>query len=143
MTIVLPALSEDGWVDYPAKQIDYLFSHFFLSDYSQTYIYKDQVSSFAKVIQDNQGDPSKIARMLSLTLNNYFGHYFPVAESDCTAKEHPDNPNQYELYLYMRIVDHSGKEYSLGRMLNVKDSKIENVITLSNYGDDLSQSFLV
>jgi len=137
MTIVVPALSEDGWVDYPAKQADYIFGHFFLSDYSQTYLYKNQVSSFAQVMQEHQGDVSKIARQLESTLRIYFLRYFSKVEVECDAIQDPDNPNKFIVRIYLTYTGTDGIEHNLGKMVNVLNSKIESVIALSNYGTNV------
>lgn len=49
--IYFPSLTETGWIASSEITGDFLFAHFFASDYSQTYIYTDHVSSFAKIMQ--------------------------------------------------------------------------------------------
>ena len=51
---ILPSLSTDGWVFATAEKADYLISHFFVAEYSQTQLYVSHVSSFPKIIQQNQ-----------------------------------------------------------------------------------------
>lgn len=137
MTIVMPSLSEDGWVEYAGSQLDYAFSHFFLSDYSQTYIYTGAVSSFAWVLEESNGDYLKCQNLLTVTLQNYLNRYFKSTTIDCNVKPSLTNPSQGEIYLYVSVVDHQGKEYVLGKMITYADNQTVNVIKINNYGSTL------
>ena len=134
--ITLPALSEDGWVNTPVKQADYLFSHFFLSDYSQTYIYTDKVSSLSWLLQQYGNEPPEMARNLKATLEQYFGRYFDNVVVESTSSQVDNNPNEQNLSIYVTFQSKDGVTYNLGRMVNVENTKIKNVVTLSNYGEE-------
>lgn len=135
MTIVLPSLSEDGWVEYAGSQLDYVFSHFFLSDYSQTYIYTGSVSSFAWVLEESNGDYIKCQNLLTVTLQNYLGRYFKTVTVDCNVKPSVTNPSQGEVYLYVAVTDHQDKEHVLGKMIKYADNKSVEIIKINNYGN--------
>jgi hypothetical protein len=137
MTIVMPSLSEDGWVEYAGSQLDYAFSHFFLSDYSQTYIYTGAVSSFAWVLEESNGDYSKCQNLLTVTLQNYLNRYFKSSTIDCSVKPSLTNPSQGEIYLYVAVVDHHDKEHVLGKMITYADNHTVTVININNYGNTM------
>lgn len=137
MAVVMPSLSEDGWVVYPGSIVDYAFAHFFLSDYSQSYIYNGAVSSFAWVIEESQGDYMKLQNLMTVTLQNYLGRYFSKVTVDCDVRESTTNPNLREMYLYVSVTDNEGKEHVVGKMLNYENNKVLSVVNVNNYGNEI------
>jgi hypothetical protein len=132
--IPLPSLSTNGWCFSSEKIADYLFSHFFLSDFSQTQIYKDNVSSFSYVIRENSADIRGTCSKLSSVLDSYFSHYFTDVHVE--VREVPDNitPSSAEISIYVDFKDSEENTYSLGRILKMNNSIIEKVIKINNYG---------
>jgi len=53
-TILVPSLSQDGWTSSTKEKLDYLMSHFFVADKSQTALYAEEVSSFPYLVQNNK-----------------------------------------------------------------------------------------
>lgn len=138
--IVLPALSEDAWVFTDQKQADYLFSHFFLTNYSQTQLYLRQVTSFAWIIQNNLGNMSKTQAEVQGALETYFGRFFPQVDVEVMAKPHAEKEDQFELYIYLSFTGKDGNNYNLAKLARIQGSKIKSVVNLNNYGEDISQS---
>ncbi len=138
MPVVLPALSEDGWVSDAQKVADYLFSHFILSDYSQSYLYSGKISSLPYLLQQYGANPTDFNRQLKTTLEQYFSRYFSDVLVDAQVQDDPSNPNIQNIYLYVSFTDAAGTTYSLGRMIASENTLIKKVVTLSNYGVDTS-----
>lgn len=134
MSITLPSLSEDGWVMTDQRQAEYIFSHFFLSDYSQTYIYRDKITSFAWILAEGNGDMTKIGVMTQSRLSTYFSRYFHNVEVETEMLPDPNNPSEYSIKIYLSFDGKDGKNYNLGRIAFVQDSLIKRVVDLSNYG---------
>lgn len=134
MTITMPALSEDGWVMTDQLTADYIFSHFFLTDYSQTYLYKDQVSSFAYLLANSVGNPTKLQSDVQGQLQSYFSRYFNNVAVDCSSKQNSQNPNEYTLTIYVSFDGKDGKNYTLGKLAFISGSISKKVIDLNNYG---------
>jgi hypothetical protein len=130
----MPSLSADGWVNSSLKTADYLFSHFFASDYSQSYTYLGGVSSFAYIIQSNQKDIRGTIRNLESTLNGYFGKYFQnvVVEIDDNATI--ANSSKVGLNIFLNFTDDKGVTYTLGKTIEYQNAIISKIITHSNNG---------
>jgi hypothetical protein len=129
---VIPALSQDGWVTSTAQKADYLISHFFLSEYSQSLLYAGNVASFQWIIQNNQGDMLKTNSTLRETLRIYFSRYFSEVVVESNYVETPENSGRVRITLYVSFKDHEGKEFVLSRLVEILDTKIEKVLKLNN-----------
>lgn len=73
--VLLPSLSQDGWVSSTKEKLDYLMSHFFLSDYSQTSIYSKYVASLSYILQANQNKMIDTKNAVTTTLTDYLSRY--------------------------------------------------------------------
>lgn len=130
--IPVPTLSEDGWVTSTEERADYLFSHFFASEYSQTAFYVGTVASFPYIIQNNQGNMTNTVVALKNTLEKYFGRYFKNVVVDATHKEEPEKSGRVAITLYVSFTDEDGKEFVLARMAEMLNSKIVNILAINN-----------
>ncbi len=128
----MPSLSEDGWVNNSIKTCDYLLSHFFLSDYSQSYIYHGQVSSLPWIIQQTQGNMSRTVSLTQQTLSGYFSRYFNNVVVEVSEIEDANNPSKGEITIYVKFTDAENKEYVVGKLLHITDLTISKIINLSN-----------
>lgn len=129
---ILPSLSTDGWVFATAEKADYLISHFFVAEYSQTQLYVSHVSSFPKIIQQNQGDMRNTAIDLRETLDKYFSRYFSDVQVEVTYKEVPEKSGKVQLDLFVSFVDHENKRFVLSRLVEVNNTKIEKILKINN-----------
>lgn len=130
----VPSLSSDGWVTSTPMKADYLISHFFLSEYSRTYLYKGHIASFPWLLQNHKNDLSALKRAVEQTLKDYFGSYFPSATVEVTTKN--EEGSKYAIIIYVSVTDVDGKEFSIGRLAQVVDAKIVRIQQINNYGVD-------
>ena len=130
-TKVVPSLSTDGWVDDPIKKADYIFSHFFLSDFSQTYNYLGSVSSLAYIIQESQGNAADAVGKTRDTLEGYFSRYFDDVVVEVRDETTASNPSDIVLSIYVSF-SQNGTPYSLGKNITTTNSIIKKVIDISN-----------
>lgn len=130
--ILFPSLSEDGWVQSPDKIADYMLSHFFVSDYSQTYNYKGQVSSLPWILQDTQGNITQACTAVRAALNTYFSRYFNSVVVEVRELPNPDSPTKGQITIYVNFTDAQGKVYVLGKLLQIADTIIEKIININN-----------
>lgn len=132
--VFMPALSEDGWVKDPLIKADYIFSHFFASNFSQSQLYTGEVSSMAWVIHQTQGDVIKTITLLTETLVSYFGRYFPNPTVDVKeaipAGTTADNIKA-TLSVYVGI-NIAGKEVSLSKVMELTNSNTFKIINVNN-----------
>jgi hypothetical protein len=130
--IMFPSLSEDGWINSSMKIADYLLSHFFVSDYSQSYLYITHVSSLPWIIQKNQSDIPKTCSEIQSTLVNYFTRYFENVEVEVIDVTNAETPSKVELTIYLKFMDKDNKEYVFGKLLEIADMTITKIIDINN-----------
>jgi len=127
----IPALSEDNWVNTPMLKADYIFSHFFLSNYSQSYLYRGHVHSLAKIIQANNNNVESTVEELRSSLVNYFSKYFTNVVAEVTEVPNETDPSSAIITMYVKFSD-NGAEYVLGKLLEVLNSKIKKIKDINN-----------
>lgn len=130
--IVVPTLSEDGWVKTTEERADYLFAHFFVSEYSQTALYERAVASFPYIIQKNQGSITNTISELRQVLQSYFSRHFTNVKADAVANEDPPKSGKFRINLHVSFTDEDGKEFALAKVANVLNSKLVNVLNINN-----------
>ena len=128
----LPSLSEHGWITNPIEIADMLFSHFFISEYSQTYLFKGKIASLPYILQQNQDDLQKMGDDVGFWLKTLFSNYFQNIVVTTNVNENDNNPNIHQLTIYVEFTDNDGKTYSLGRLIEIGDLKIRNIIVINN-----------
>ena len=128
----MPSLSEDGWVTDSVKVADYLLSHFFLSEYSQTYIYHQQVSSLPWILQVTQGDMSATIDKTRRTLSEYFSRYFNNVEVEVLDVTSEETPSKAAISIYIKFTDKEGKEHVFGKFLEMADLTITKIVNINN-----------
>lgn len=131
---LFPTLDTDSWVNTPIKVADYLFSHFFLSDYSQTSVFTGQVSSFAWILQHYQSDITQIMTNTQQALSTYFSKQFNEVEVQLDEIPNPDSINDHKLSLYLTFVDTEGVKYNLERIIKYQGLKVTEIISVLNQG---------
>lgn len=130
--ISFPSLAEDAWVTSPAKIADYMLSHFFLSDRSQSYLYDQHVSSLPWILTENQGNIGTTISDVRQTLETYFSRYFNNVVVEVSEVPNPDSLSKAQITIYIKFYDVNGKEYVVGKMLQISDTILEKIITLNN-----------
>ena len=65
-------------------------------------------------------------------LSQSFSNYFQNVEVSADVNPNDNNPNKYQLTLYVQFTDKEGKTYSLGRLIEISDLTIRNIIVQNN-----------
>jgi len=130
--VLFPSLSEDGWVNTPLKVADLLFSHFILADKSQTYMYDDMVASFPWIIQNTQKDITQTIIQTQETLRSYFIRYFNDVVVEVSEVPNVLEPSKGQISIYLRFTDTEGTDHVLGKLLTIIESKVAEIIDISN-----------
>lgn len=130
---MIPSLSEDGWVTTPIKMADYVLSYFFTSDYSQSYIYNNKISSLPWILQNTQGNMHNTLIDMHDTLNTYFSKYFNNVIVEVLDATDPNSTSKAAISIYLSFTGNDGVVYSLAKLLNLGDNlTIQKIITLNN-----------
>ncbi len=129
----VPTLSTSGWVGEISEKADRLTSYYFVSEHSQTNLYRDAVTSLPYQIQQFGHDEFELRQGVQGALSQYLNNYFDSVEvSADTSRPNPEDPNRITLTVSI-IVTQDGVQYSLGRLIEVVNSKILNIIDINNY----------
>lgn len=132
---VVPALSADGWVQSSKERADYLLSHFYLSDYSQTHLYTGNVSSLSYIMTTYGHDKYLLQTNLQKTLQDYFVRYnFKNVIVDINIVDETPDSNKQILKIYMGFTDEEGQEITLENILSIINGKFAKVVSKVNYG---------
>ena len=127
-----PSLSEDSWITSPERTADYLFSNFFVADYSQTYLYPGLISSLPWILQDTQGDISRAQTDIRQTLTTYFSHYFNNVDVSADEVPNEEEPSKVHISIYVKFTDSTGQERVLGKILRLNETIVEKIIAINN-----------
>jgi hypothetical protein len=126
-----PSLSEDGWVTNTIIKANYLFAHFFIAEYSQTTLYPGYVSSLPYIIEQGMGDPNETANLLNKALSNYFTRYFNNVTVEVDYPLGQEGSRVY-LTIFVSFDGPNGQTYSLGKIINMVNSKVISIENLNN-----------
>lgn len=130
--IPVPTMSTLGWVTDPASKFDFLLSHFFLSDYNQTYLYKGYVASLPKIIETNGNNIDGAIYDLRSSLNNYLTRYYDQVEVEVVlVTPLKENDPSVELNINIGVTD-AGTKNIYGRLLSTVNGKMDKLIKINN-----------
>lgn len=87
MDTVIPTLSPDGWVQSASLKLDYLLSHFFLSEYSASYLHYGQIASLPWIIATYSQDATRMSKECESTLESYLSSYYDKVKVRVDIKE--------------------------------------------------------
>lgn len=129
-----PSLDTVGWIDTPIKAIDAMVSHFFLSDYSQTACFPGGVSSFAWIVENNQGNVQSTISALQIRLHNYLSKQFPEVTCEIGEIKNETSINKKLLSLYLTVTDQSGETFNMSRVIDYTELTMVKIIDTVNRG---------
>ena len=130
----LPTLSTDGWVSHSKKKLDYLLTHFWLSEYSSSEIYAGHVASLPWLLQTHKNSMANLASATERTLQFYLGRYFPMAKVQVQVTEVGKGSNKYDMHMGIEITDHAGSIVMGGINSRFMNTKLETIALLNNEG---------
>ena len=126
MGIVVPTLSPEGWVSDPRIKANKLMAYFLVADYSQSNDFLGQVRSLAYYIQKDAKDFFSLKDDLILALRELFGRHYDQIEvgvNILTSENTPTiNASRFNIDISIIVTD-KGTRHSLGRLLEVVDTK--------------------
>lgn len=129
----MPSLSVDGWVKDPLQIADYLMSHFYLSEFSQTALFPKEVTSLPYIIFQNKGNPSATASAIKDRLSVYFSRYFNSVVVQTDYREDVDDATKSIIDCFVEFVDEEGKTHSFGKSAELINGKFNGIVYINNY----------
>ncbi|HXQ32490.1 MAG TPA: hypothetical protein VN843_00575 [Anaerolineales bacterium] len=107
-------------------------AYFLACDYSQSYIFDRQISSFGWLVANYNNQPDLLINEMSKTLQILFDRYFNAVRVECSDATQPDSPSQFILAIYVEFQTSDGTISNISRLAEINGSKftlISNVIT--------------
>lgn len=120
--VYLPTLGPDGWVPPSQKMLDGLVAHIYCSDFSQSTLFYNAVTSVAKIIKTNQSKIEEAARDFEQSLVRYLSAYFKDVQLSVRPIDTNDSILNGELAIVGEVTDNDGVTYTLKAALTSKGS---------------------
>lgn len=125
---VFLSLTVQGWLQQSISVFDQMLGEFFLSEYSQTFLFTGSVSSFPWILQRYKGDMQMICNRTKETLITYLSTQFPSVDINVDYKAVENSINRYNLILYAEVTGTDGEKVNLVRLVNFDDTKVFEVM---------------
>lgn len=134
MSVAVVTLGPQGIIRDIDKAIDYQMCCFFWSKFSQSTLYRGRVTSLTKIIQMNSTDGTGLRVDIENKLSVFLRRTFPGVQVVVTEEDGGDDPS---IKLQINAIvstesDVSANPVSVGYSLLVRDSKLKELINLSN-----------
>lgn len=130
--IPAPTLSTDGWV-YDSIHIgDRLMSDFFLSEFSQTALYPNEVASLPYIIELNKESPDRVAGAIQNRLTTYFSRYFTNVTVETNYKLDAENSIKASVFIFIEYTDTDGKTHSFAKGAELINGKFDRIVEVNN-----------
>jgi hypothetical protein len=128
----VPSLSTKGFLRDPYEKADQLSADFFQNQASQTNFYKGEISSLTFLLNKHSNDSSALRAAVKDTLTTLFSRYFDMVEVDVTI-QFPETKadSRFDLRVELTFMQ-NGITYNLGKLVEIVDSKLNNVVGLIN-----------
>ena len=132
----IPTLSPDGWVGDIAKKADYVLSWFFEANYSQSVIFRGNVSSLQYLIQQHGSEPVLLVSSIKQALDRLLERYFDSFSVEVKEQDVEDS-DKYGVLVNATVTE-NGVSHLLGKLVSVQSSKINKIVTYNNGVQELS-----
>lgn len=129
----MPSMSTDGWIEDPLQVADYLMSHFFLSEYSQTALFPKEVTSLPYIMYKNQGSPQNTSDAIKDRLAIYFSRYFTDVVVQTAQRDDPTDATKAIIDCFIEFRDHLGKVHSFAKSAEIIDNKFNRIVHINNF----------
>lgn len=132
MSIVVPSLSEQGWITSTPRMLEKIISYYITTDGAQSLVFKDRLVNLPTTYFKNINDPDGMERAMSVDLEELLARYFEDSEVITEVQE--KTPSNYGIILSVSVIGKDGVKADLHRVLEMSDSGLRKVINISNYG---------
>ena len=132
MAVQVPSLSASGWVGNISEKLDKLVGYFFVSDFSQSHLYRDSIASLPYIIKTCTENQSLLLSETTKVLTNLLRPYFDRVQVDVTvAVEDANKPGELTLQVDAQV-GQDGVTYSVGKQLQIINSKVVAIFDANN-----------
>ncbi len=133
MAIPVPTLSTSGWVADLAPKIDTLLAHFISTDYEQSNVYRDSITSLQYIVEQYSGDPLGTGEAIAQAAQRYLGRYYEnvVCDARWTLEDEKESQTTVKITLSLNFTE-DGKSYTANRLLTYFNGKFKSIVTVNN-----------
>lgn len=131
--IPCPSLSTHGWITDPVTKFEFLISHFFLSDYNQTYLYRDNVTSLPRIIELHGENTGAVISDLKDKIDRYLGRYYDNSNTNVDLTDPNSEDSSVSLSISITVID-KGTQNTFTRLLQTLNGKVQSLTKINNYG---------
>ena len=136
--IPVPILGTQGFATDSLTKFSTLMAHLFESDYNQTQLYPNKVTSISRIMEQSGTDMSLVQTNLRRSLSDYFTAYYPGSNSSAavnvTIIDNDDTKSTVTAKIDIRIYD-EGQAILGSWQFTSNNNVITKVIQQVNYGD--------
>jgi len=128
MPFPVPSLDGSGFITDAALKIDAIFANYAATQYSQTVLYRDRISSFSKDIQMCSQQWQKLPDVMQQSLNRLFTAYFDQTDITVELDENSmnDETATFQLFISGSVIQ-DNTAHNLSKILQVTNSKFSSV----------------
>jgi len=121
MTTTLPMLSGEGWLQDPTLIMTRLFSHMFLTDHSQSNVYRGNVTSLQYVLSQHGQNPTELTSEVEKAVKLYYSRYFSNVDVSFTLNDGASEGAKMAFDLHISG-SWEGQRYDLQHLLQADNS---------------------
>lgn len=119
------SLSTDNVITEAVLKLDILFVYFLASEYSQSNIYRDNITSLKHIMKNNTGDNDGLISDVNRQLPEYLLRYFDTADVFVEIVDKVLN-------ISIRVIDSDGVEATLENAMGIKDGRIDTYLAVES-----------
>ncbi len=130
----VPSLSGKGWIRDAKPKADKLMAYYLTSNFSQTNLFRGEVVSLPKQVQEFNSDPTALRDLIQDDLRRMLGRYFDQVTVEVTT-DRPNKEDPARLNITLSVfVTQEGQTYSLGRLIETADGQVSQIMAINNKG---------
>lgn len=130
----VPSLSAKGWLADPKAKADRLMAYYMTSNYSQTNLFRGEIVSLPKQIQQYGKSATDLRDYIQSDVERLFGAYFDSVSCEVTT-DRPDPEDEGRLNITVSaFLTQDGQTYSLGRLIEVNNNIVNRIMDINNTG---------
>lgn len=132
MANAIASMDGTGFITDASLKIDYVMASYAATQYSQSVLFRDSISSFSKDIQMASQQWEILPDLMQDNLNKMFSAYFDNVEIMVRLDEdsYNDSSNTFKVFIE-GIVSQDGESYQLSKELYVNSKKFSSVSDFS------------
>lgn len=134
MSTSILGLGKEGVISDIDIKIDYLMCCFFFAKHSQTTLYRNNLTSLAKIIQLYGDDDLTIPGEIQSELQKFLARFFSNATVNVSIEDDGDDPG-INLKVEATVTDSTAAgttSTSVGYALTTRDSALKSIVNVSN-----------